>query len=195
MLVLALMALIGIGYVAVKDFSLPSIVLAILFGLIGGLQFIPQLSIGRFYFSIGAALLFVSVYLMWMFKGKLKNRLLCLLLTVVLAGLLFGAMKISRYYGSTLWGSVNVYYGLMIGAIAFIVTRNAKYGFIASVLSVGIASVVNQIGQGYISLDIPFSPAIVAGAMAIVTYTVVAVLLPTRPNKATYYFETGRLED
>lgn len=194
MIILALMALIGIGSPAIKDFRLPSVVIAVLFGLIAGLNFIPTIYIGEFSFSVGTALLFLSAFLIWIFKGKIKNRLICLLVTVALGGALYGAIRLASFYGNGLWGKINPYYALIVGAIAFIATRNAKYGFISAVLSVGTATLLSQIGLVF-ALDEGFTPAVIAGATAIVLYCVVAKLMPSRPNKATYYFETGRMLD
>jgi len=193
-IILALMALIGIGNSAVKDFGLPSVVMALLFGLIGGLNFVPQITIGNFSFSVGTALLFLSTLLIWIFKGKIKNRLICLLVTVVLTGILYGAIELGAYYKNAVWGQINFYYALIIGILSFIATRNAKYGFISAVISVGAATVFSS-ARGAISLDAAFSPAVVAGTVAIILYCVAAKLMPTRPNKASYYFETGRLKE
>ena len=194
LVVLGVMALIGIGSNAVKDFGVPVLALVLVFAAIVGLNFIPQMNINYFYFSLGSALLFVVTFFLWLFRGTVKNRVLCLLLTIMLAGVLYGATRLADYFGSELWGSVNVYYALMIGVISFVVTRNAKYGFIASVLSIMTATLLTQIG-GNIILDEAYSWSIVAGGTSIVLYSLVASLMPAKPNKMSYYFETGRMID
>ncbi len=194
LVILGVMALIGIGNNAVKDFGVPVLALVLVFAAIVGLNFIPQMSIGYFYFSLGSALLYIVTFSLWLFRGTMKNRALCLILTILLSGLLYGSTRLAAYFGSTLWGQVNVYYALMIGLISFLVTRNAKYGFIASVLSVMTATLLTQIG-GNIVLDAAYSWSIVAGGLSIVLYSLVASLMPSRPNKMSYHFETGRMTD
>ena len=81
-----------------------------------------------------------------------------------------------------------------MGFLAFVFTRNAKYGFIAGVLSVMTATLLTQIG-GRIDLNAAYSWSIVAGSLAVVLYALVAKLMPSRPNKMSYYFETGRMLD
>ncbi|NCA68065.1 MAG: hypothetical protein EOM87_08385 [Clostridia bacterium] len=194
LVVLGVMALIGIGSNALRDFNIPVLGLVLIFATIIGLNFVPTLSIGNFYFSLGSALLFVMTFFLWLLKGKISNRLLCLLITIVLAGLLYGATRLSAYFNSTLWSTVNVYYALMIGLLAFIFTRNAKYGFIASVLSIMTATLLTQIG-GPINLDNAYSTAVIGGSTAVVLFSLVAKMMPSRPNRVSYYFETGRMLD
>lgn len=194
LVVLGVMALIGIGSNAVRDFDIPVLALVLVFAAIVGLNFLPVMNIGYFYFSLGTALLFVMTFALWLFKGRMTNRLTCLLITIVLAGLLYGATRLSAYFGSELWSRVNVYYALIIGLLAFLFTRNAKYGFISSVLAIMTATLLTQIG-GNINLDEAYSQSIVAGGLAIVLYSLVARLMPARPNKMSYYFESGRMLD
>lgn len=194
LVILGVMALIGIGSIAVKDFDVPALALVLVFAAVVGLNFVPVMNIGNFYFRLGTALFFLMTTLLWLFKGKMSNRLICLLITVILSGLLYGATRLSLYFGNAFWGNVNVFYALIVGFLAFVFTRNAKYGFIAGVLSVMTATLLTQIG-GRIDLDAAYSWSIVAGALAVVLYAVVAKLMPSRPNKMSYYFETGRMLD
>lgn len=195
LIVLGVMALIGIGSTAIRDFGVPTIALVLVFGAIVGLNFIPQTNINNaFYFSFGTALLVVMTFFLWLLKGSIKNRALCLLISIVLAGVLYGATRLANYFNSDLWSRVNVYYALMIGFFAFIVTRNAKYAFIASVLSVTVATLLTQIGSP-INLDEVYTPSIIASGVAVVLYSMVSALMPSRPSKMTYYYEMGRLED
>jgi hypothetical protein len=195
LVILGVMALIGIGNNAAKDFGVPVIALVILFAAVVGLNFVPVIDLGGFTFSLGTALLFVTTFLLWLFRGSVKNRVVCLLLTIVLAGILYGATRLAAYYGSALWGSVNVYYALMIGFLAFLFTRNAKYGFIASILSVMTATLLTQIGAPVINLDAAYSTSVVAAADSVVMYGIVSALVPSKPGKMSYYFETGRMTD
>lgn len=194
LVILGVMALIGIGNNAVKDFGVPVIALVLVFAAIVGLNFLPVVTWGNFSFSLGTALLFIVTFALWLFRGSMKNRIVCLLLTIVLGGVLYGATRLSAYFGSTLWSTVNVYYALMIGFIAFLVTRNAKYGFIASVLSVMAATLLTQIG-GPVSLNPAYTPAVIAGGLSVVMYSLTAALMPRKPSKMSYYFETGRMTD
>ena len=194
LVILGVMALIGIGNNAVKDFGVPVIALVLVFAAIVGLNFLPVVTWGNFSFSLGTALLFIVTFALWLFRGSMKNRIVCLLLTIVLGGVLYGATRLSAYFGSTLWSAVNVYYALMIGFIAFLVTRNAKYGFIASVLSVMAATLLTQIG-GPVSLNPAYTPAVIAGGLSVVMYSLTAALMPRKPSKMSYYFETGRMTD
>ncbi|MGN0768601.1 MAG: hypothetical protein ACI4M8_04500 [Christensenellales bacterium] len=194
LVILGVMALIGIGNNAVKDFGVPVIALVLVFAAIVGLNFLPVVTWGNFSFSLGTALLFIVTFALWLFRGSMKNRIVCLLLTIVLGGVLYGATRLSAYFGSALWSTVNVYYALMIGFIAFLVTRNAKYGFIASVLSVMAATLLTQIG-GPVSLNPAYTPAVIAGGLSVVMYSLTAALMPRKPSKMSYYFETGRMTD
>ena len=194
LVILGVMALIGIGNNAVKDFGVPVIALVLVFFAIVGLNFLPVVTWGNFSFSLGTALLFVVTFALWLFRGSVKNRIVCLLVAIVLAGALYGATRLAAFYGSELWSSVNIYYALMVGFIAFLITRNAKYGFIAGVLSVMAATLLTQIG-GPVSLDAAYTPAVIAGGLGVVLYSLVAGLMPHRPSKMSYYFETGRMSD
>lgn len=194
LVILGVMALIGIGNNAVKDFGVPVIALVLVFAAIVGLNFLPVVTWGNFSFSLGTALLFVVTFALWLFRGSVKNRIVCLLVAIVLAGALYGATRLAAFYGSELWSSVNIYYALMVGFIAFLITRNAKYGFIAGVLSVMAATLLTQIG-GHVSLDAAYTPAVIAGGLGVVLYSLVAGLMPHKPSKMSYYFETGRMSD
>ena len=194
LIVLGVMALIGIGSSAVKDFGVPVMALVLVFGAIVGLNFIPTMTLGYFSFGWGSALLFVMSFAMWLFRGTMKNRIMCLLTIIVLAGLLYGATRIGVFFNSALWSRVNVYYALMIGLLAFVATRNAKYTFIASTLSIMTATLLTQIGEAIV-LDEAYTPAIIAAAVGIVLYSLVVAFLPSRPTKTSYYFETARMKD
>ena len=194
LVILGVMALIGIGNNAVKDFGVPVIALVLVFAAIVGLNFLPVVTWGNFSFSLGTALLFVVTFALWLFRGSVKNRIVCLLVAIVLAGAFYGATRLAAFYGSELWSSVNSYYALMVGFIAVLITRNAKYGFIAGVLSVMAATLLTQIG-GPVSLDAAYTPAVIAGGLGVVLYSLVAGLMPHKPSKMSYYFETGRMSD
>ena len=194
LIVLGALALIGIGNGAVKDFGVPSIALVLVFAAIVGLNFLPVMTLGVFSFSWGTALLVVTAFALWLFRGTMKNKITCLLLSIVLTGVLYGATRLAAYFGSGLWSTVNVYYALMIGFIAFLVTRNAKYGFIASVLCVVASPLLTQIGSP-LDLDASYTPAVVASGLSVVSFCVVSALIPKRPSKMSYYFETGRMSD
>jgi hypothetical protein len=194
LIVLGVMALIGLGSSAIRDFDVPVLGLVLALGAIVGLNFIAPLVVGNFIFSLGSALLFVMTFFLWLFKGKWSTKLMCLLIIAVLSGLTFGATRLSLYFGNQLWGRVNYFYALIIGFLAFIATRNAKYGFIAGILSVMAATLLTQIGRT-VDLNEAYSTAIVAGTFAVVLYSFAARLMPSRPSRLAYYFEVGRMKD
>lgn len=194
LIVLGVMALIGLGANAVRDFDIPVLGLVLVLATIVGLNFIVPFTIGNFVFSLGTGVWFLMTFFLWLFKGKWSTKMMCLLVLVVLAGLTYGATRLSLYFGSTLWGSVNYYYALIVGFIAFIATRNAKYGFISATLSIMIATLLTQIG-GKVDLNAAYSTSVVAGSLAVVMYSFAARLMPSRPNKFSYYFEVGRMKD
>ena len=188
--VLGIMILLGIGHSAVKDFGVPSLALILLVAAIVGLNFIPPFTFEEVSFSVGTLLLIASALFFLIFKGTLKNRITCLLITIVLTGLLYGAVRIADYFGRDGWNEVNLYHGLIVGALAFALTRNTKYGFIAGVLSVAAASLIFSR-----DFDLLYTPAVLAGSVAAVLYATVSALMPRRPSRMAYYFETGRMLD
>ena len=194
LVVLGVMALVGIGSNAVRDFDVPVIALVLAFAAIVGLNFLPVMTFGNFTFSFGTALLFITTFALWLFKGRMKNKIISLIITIVLAGLVYGSTRLADYFNSDLWSRMNVYYALFVGLLAFIATRNAKYGFITSVLSIMTTTLLTQIG-GPIDLNEAYSWSIVGGTLAIVLYSLVAKLMPSRPNRMSYYFETSRMLD
>lgn len=194
LIILGVMALIGIGSNALRDFDVPAIGLVLAFAAVVGLNFLPSVNVGNFSFGIGTALFFVATFALWLFKGKMRNKALTLIITVVLAGIVYGATRLAAYFNNELWANMNVYYALIIGFLAFVTTRNAKYGFITSVLAVMTATLLTQIGRNVV-LDEAYSWSIVAGTVAVVLYSLVAKLMPARPNKMSYYFETSRMLD
>lgn len=194
LVVLGIFILIGLGNQALKDFNIPSIAAVILLALIVGLNFIPPITTAFVTFRIGSLLLYLLCAMMFFVKGKWSNRLLTLLITLILAGLLYGSTRLALLFDNAFWGRVNVFYALIVGFLAMLFTRNAKYSFISSVLAILIASLLTQIG-GVMDLDAPFSWAVVAGSMAVVTLTLVTRLMPSRPNRMSYYFEAGRMLD
>ena len=194
LVVLGIFILIGLGNQALKDFNIPSIAAVILLALIVGLNFIPPITTASVTFRIGSLLLYLLCAMMFFVKGKWSNRLLTLLITLILAGLVYGSTRLALLFDNAFWGRVNVFYALIVGFLAMLFTRNAKYSFISSVLAILIASLLTQIG-GVMDLDAPFSWAVVAGSMAVVTLTLVTRLMPSRPNRMSYYFEAGRMLD
>ncbi len=194
LVVLGIMVLIGLGTQALKDFNIPSIAAVILLALIVGLNFIPAIRTRFLIFSIGSLLLYALCAFWFFVRGKWSNRLLTLLITLILAGLVYGSTRLSLLFGNEYWGRVNVFYALIVGFLAMIFTRNAKYAFMSGVLSILIASLLTQIG-GIMNINEPYSWSIVAGATSVVTLGVATRLMPSRPNRMSYYFESGRMLD
>lgn len=188
--VLGIMILLGIGHKAVKDFGVPSLVLILLIAAVVGLNFIPPFTFGEVTFSVGTLLLPLVALFFLIFKGTLKNRLICFLITLGLTAALYGAVRLAGYFGAEEWSYVNLYHGLSVGVLAFACTRNTKYGFIAGTLSVIAASLIFSR-----NFDLFYTPAVLAGSMAAVLYGAVSALMPKRPNRIAYHFETGRMLD
>ena len=187
LVILGVLVLIGLGNQALKDFNIPTIAAVILLALIVGLNFIPTVETNFLVFSIGSMLLYVLCAILLVVKGKWSNRLITFFITLLLAGLVYGSTRLALLFDNTFWGGVNVFYALIVGVLAMLFTRNAKYSFISSVLAILIASILTQIG-GVINLDAPFSWAVVAGSTAVVLLTLVIRFMPARPNKMSYYF-------
>lgn len=194
LVVLGIMVLIGLGTQALKDFNIPSIAAVILLALIVGLNFIPAVQTRFVVFSIGSILLYALCAFWFFVRGKWSNRLLTLLITLILAGLVYGSTRLSLLFGNNFWGGVNVFYALIVGFLAMIFTRNAKYAFMSSALSILIASLLTQIG-GAMDINAPYSWSIVAGATSVILLGTATRLMPSRPNKMSYYFESGRMLD
>lgn len=194
LIVLGIMALIGLGANAQRDFNIPSLGIVVTFAIVIGLNLIPAITLGNFVFSIGTAVFFLSVFLLWLLKGKASNKVLCLLLAIFMAGAVYGATRLSLLFNNRLWGGVNIFYALMVGLLTFLLARNAKYGFISSVLAIMVATLLTQIGTT-VNLNAAFDNAIIAGATSVVLYSLVIKFIPSRPSRMSYYFEIGRMED
>ncbi len=193
---LALLTLVGVFKDARKDFRINEWILAGFAALVIGLNFIPTIVWGGFSFRIGTMILLVGALGLHLVGGKGVNKIFALLLTVILTGITYGVTRIAYMFsGETMWSDVNWVYALVVGLVAFLFTRNAKYGFISGVVSMFGAHVLASIGGDGISLEPAFSPSIIAGGFAMVLYVLVKIFVPKRPSKAAYYFEAGRLED
>ena len=190
LIVLGSLIILGVGREATRDFGLPALFLILLIAAIVGLNFLPPFTVGEVTFSLGTLLLLASSLFFLLVKGTLKNRLICLLLTIVLAALLYGSIRLFDYFGIPVMNEINIYYGLAAGFIAFLFTRNTKYGFIAGVLSVALSSLL--LSRNF---DLFYTPAVLAGSLAATLYATASALLPKRPNRMAYYFETGRMLD
>ncbi len=188
--ILGIMILLGIGHNAVKDFGVPSLVLILLIAAVVGLNFIPPFTFGDVTFSVGTLLLPLVALFFLIFKGTLKNRLICFLITLGLTAALYGSIRLAAFFGAEEWSSVNLYHGLIVGVLAFAFTRNTKYGFIAGTLSIIAASLIFSR-----NFDLYYTPAVLAGSMAAVLYATVSALMPKRPSRLAYHFETGRMLD
>ncbi|MFA6866918.1 MAG: hypothetical protein WCR54_05315 [Clostridia bacterium] len=194
LIILGVFALIGIGTKAIQDFNVPVLGLVLALATIVGLNFVTPFVFNNFVFSIGTGILFFATFALWLFRGNFNNKILCLVTILILSALTFGATRLAYVFGNKTWSSVNFYYALMIGFLSFISTRNAKYGFIASVLTIMIATLLTQINR-VIDLNEAYSTAIVSGAFSIVMYSTVSALMPKKPSRMAYYYEMGRMKD
>lgn len=194
LIILGVFALIGIGTKAIHDFNVPVLGLVLTLAAIVGLNFITPFEFNNFIFSIGSGILFISVFALLLFRGNLNNKLLCLITILILSSITYGATRLAYAFSNNLWSSVNYYYAIIIGFLSFLSTRNAKYGFIASVLSIMTATLLTQIGHT-VDLNAPYSPSIIAGTISLIMYSTVTALMPKRPSRLAYYYEMGRMKD
>lgn len=194
LVILGVFVLIGAGNQALKDFNIPSIAAVALLALIIGLNFIPTVDIGFITFNVGTLLLYALCLLMFIMRGKASNQFMSFLITLILAGLIYGSTRIALLFDNSFWGRVNVFYALIVGVLAMVFTRNAKYSFISSITAILIASLLTQIGTK-LSLNASYDWSIVAASTAVVLFSIVTRMVPSKPNRMSYYFEAGRMLD
>ncbi len=194
--VIAMLGIFGVGKRVKKDFMVNEWVFFAFVALIIGLNFIPTIVWGGFSFRIGTMLLLLLALLMHFVGGKGVNRVFTLMLTIILTGITYGATRLAAMFSpESMFADVNWVYALVVGLVAFLFTRNARYGFISGVVSMFAAHVLASIGRDAISLEPAFNSAVIAGGFALVLFAIVTAAIPKTPSRISYYFEAGRLED
>lgn len=193
--VLALLAVLGLGKKVLKDFGVNEWIWFAFCALVIGLNFVPLITWGWFSFRIGTAILFLAAFALHFIGGRGLNRVIALILTLIFTGITYGVTRIAAMFGANFWSNVNWVYALIVGLLAFVITRNAKYSFICGVVSMFFASALAAIGTNGYSMEVAFNPAVIAGATGMVLYGLAVMLLPKKPNKLSYYFEVARLDD
>ncbi len=193
---IALLGVLGLGKRVKQDFMVNEWVFFAFVALIIGLNFIPTIVWGGFSFRIGTMLLLLLALFMHFIGGKGVNRVFTLMLTIILTGITYGATRLTYMFApQSMFSDVNWAYALIVGLLAFLFTRNARYGFISGVVSMFAAHVLASIGEQGISLEPAFNSAVIAGGFALVLFAVVSACIPKTPSRMSYYFEAGRLED
>lgn len=192
---LALLSLFGFGKHAMKDFKVNTWVVLGFAALVIGLNFVPAITLGVFSFRVGSAVLVLTAFLLHLVMGTTANKMVTLIVTFIMTAVTYGVTRLAALFNGGMWVDVNWVYALIVGVISFLVLRNAKYAFISSVVSMFAASLLAQIGNPVGYLDAGFNAACVAGGLALVLFSFVKALMPARPTKLSYYFESGRLSD
>lgn len=193
--VLALLSLFGFGKYALKDFKVNTWVVIGFTALVIGLNFIPAIRWGAFSFRVGSAVLVVTAFMLHLVMGTMANKMITLVTTLILTAVTYGVTRLAAMFDGGMWANVNWVYAIIVGVIAMLVLRNAKYAFISSVVSMFAAGLLAQIGNPVGYLEAGFNAACIAGGTALVLFTVVKAMIPARPSKLSYYFESGRLSD
>lgn len=190
---LGLLAILGLGKPVLKDFRLNAAVVVIFFAMVIGLNFVPTIVWGGFSFRVGTIIFYAGILTMFFLFGKLSSRFTAFAIAVVLGGLAYAATRLALLGGGGYFADSNVVYGVVIGLIAMVVTRNGKYAFLIAAEAMMLFNLLVQIG-GPVSLDYGFDWTVTASTVAVVLYGLMA-LMTTKPSKVSYYFEAGRLED
>lgn len=112
---------------------------------IGG--FLPDISLGLVSLNIGGALIpvIVSVYL-FLNAGTAKERIRAIVASCLTAAAVFAvSLLVPADPASMPWLDPMILYGLAGGAIAWLLGRSRRSAFIAGVLGVAIADIVNGV--------------------------------------------------
>lgn len=193
LIILGVLVLLGLSTSALKDFKIGSITAFVLIALIILTNFIPIITIGVLTFSVGTILFYGFCLTSYVIKGKASNRGIAFLISIILAGILFGAITLATMFGNAYFSNINIVYAIGLGLLALVFTKNAKYAFISSATAILITTIVLQIG-GPINLNANFQWAVLASAISVVLYGLLSTA-QTRPSRMSYYFEAGRLKD
>ncbi|MGI6212955.1 MAG: hypothetical protein ACOYIQ_00155 [Christensenellales bacterium] len=194
LIVLAVLVLLGLSSRALKDFRMGSIAAFILLALVVLLNFIPTVTIaGIVSFRVGVILFYGYCFYAFLFKGKPSNRGIAFLISIILAGIIYGGIALANLFGNAFFGDLNFVYAIFAGLAALAFTKNAKYAFISSAIAIMLVSVVLQIGTT-VNLNAGFEWAALAAGIGVVSYGMLASV-QTKPGRMSYYFEMGRLED
>jgi len=193
LVILAVLVLLGLSNRALKDFRTGTIASFILLALVGLLNLIPTITMMAVSFRVGVLLFYGFCIFNFIFRGKAGNRGIAFLITIIIAGIIYGATALANLFGSTFFAGLNFVYAIAAGLLALGFTKNAKYSFISAATSILIVSIILQIG-GTVNLTAGFEWALLASAISVVLYGLLSTV-QTKPSRMSYYFEIGRLED
>ncbi len=194
LLALGVMSLVGLGALSLRDFRLQPLGAVVLLGVIVGLNLIPTIKLANLSFSVGVLVFYVANVIFLFSTKKIKNSLISTLITLVTSGILYGFLYLGKYNNSLFWGTLNFVYAMIIGFVSALLTKNAKYAFVTSSLSILLATLLSQIG-GMLSLNTAYSFSIISGTVSILTYTAFTKVIPKTPSKLSYCFEMGKMYD
>ncbi|MFA5450055.1 MAG: hypothetical protein WC292_06425, partial [Clostridia bacterium] len=141
---LGLMVILGLAKLVLKDFRLGAIATVIFLALVIGLNFIPTLNIGGFYFRVGTLIFCLGVIAMFFVYGRFVTQMTALAIALILGGLAYAGTRLAMLAGNSFFADTNFAYALIIGTLAFLFTRNGKYSFI---VSAGAMLILNMLVQ------------------------------------------------
>lgn len=193
--VLALAIILGLCKPMIKDFRINAVIVIVFLLCVLGLNFIPTVNIGGFSFRVGTLIFYAGILLMFFIKGRFVNQMTALSIALILGGLAYAGICLSRLSDNNFFGEPNYVYAIIIGVLAMIFTRNGRYSFIAPAAAMLLVNLISQIGNSSINLDYCFDWTLVAVATGTLFYLVFRKVFTAKPNKMAYYFEAGKLGD
>ena len=193
LIILSVFVLLGLATMALKDFKMGTITTFVLIALVILANFIPPITIGILTFRIGTVLFYGFCLTLFFVKGKGSNRGIAFLITIILAGLLYGSIALATLFNNAYFSNINLIYAIGLGLLALVFTKNAKYAFISSAIAILINTIILQIG-GQINIGAGFEWAVLTSSISVVLYGILSTA-QTKPSKMSYYFESGRLRD
>jgi len=193
LIILAVLVLLGLSNRALKDFRMGTIASFVLLALVGLLNLIPTVTIAAVSFRVGVILFYGFCIAMFIFRGKAGNRGIAFLITIIIAGIIYGGTALANLFGNAFFSGLNFVYAIVAGLFALAFTKNAKYSFISAATAILIDSIILQLG-GPVNLTAGFEWALLASAVSVVLYGLLSTV-QTKPSRMSYYFEMGRLED
>ena len=199
--VLTLMIIVGIAKSVLSDLRTNWLIPVIFFVMVIGLNFIPIIRWGGFGFSVGTLLFYLVVFAMFFLFGKLSSQMTAMAIGLILGGLAYAATRLALLGGSNFFGTSNFVYALIIGTLAFFITRNGKYSFISSAIAMLLLNLLVQIG-GEISLNYGFDWTMVACGTAFTMHAIIGMITKEMAThsehngrRLAHMFEFGRLDD
>lgn len=199
--ILALMIIVGLGRPILKDLKMHWLVPIVFFALVIGLNFIPVIDLGAFSFSVGTMVFYVGVFITFFIFSRLSTSMTAMALGLIAGGLIYAITRIATLTGNQFFQTTNWVFALVLGILMFIITRNGKYSFIASAISMLLSNMLVQIG-GEINLNYNFGWTLLASGVAFTLHALSFLILEKwiprtsiKESRLAHAFECGRLED